>query len=145
MQNSFKLKILTPDEKLFEGEVVSVTLPTQSGVITLLKKHEPIISLLSIGEIKVQTPPSLPLERGGIESQVQKFLVQGGVIDVKHTGEVYILADQKLDNEKVDLEELQKSIQQGKNAMKEDNSNFDYATFESEMERANFWKNYKLN
>jgi F0F1-type ATP synthase epsilon subunit len=36
-ENSFKLKILTPDKKLFEGEVVSLTVPTKAGEITVLK------------------------------------------------------------------------------------------------------------
>ena len=141
--HTFKLKILTPDQKLFEGEVLSVTLPTQSGVITVLKKHEPLISILSIGEIKVHTSPNLSLERRGTEQEVQTFLVQGGVVDVKQSGEVFILADQKLDDENLNTEELNKSIERAKQAMKEDNSTFDYETFESEMERANFWKNYK--
>ena len=49
MQHTFKLKILTPDEKLFEGEVLSVTIPTMSGVITVLANHLPLISVLAIG------------------------------------------------------------------------------------------------
>ena len=131
--HTFKLKILTPDKKLFEGEVLGVTLPTQSGVITVLKKHEPIISILSIGEILIKEENKNEI----------KFLVQGGVIDVKQSGEVFILADQKLDDENLNTEELNKSIERAKEAMKQDNSSFDYETFESDMERATFWKNYK--
>jgi F-type H+-transporting ATPase subunit epsilon len=47
------LEIITPDKKVFEGEVNLVQLPGSKGSFTLLKNHAPIISTLDKGTIKV--------------------------------------------------------------------------------------------
>ena len=46
------LEILSPEQKLFSGEVESVTLPGTLGEFTVLKRHAPLISSLNQGEIK---------------------------------------------------------------------------------------------
>ena len=51
--NSFKLKITTPQKKLFEGPAQSVTVPGEEGIMTVLKGHVPLLSSLAKGEIKV--------------------------------------------------------------------------------------------
>ena len=38
------LEILSPEQKLFSGEVESVTLPGTLGEFTVLKRHAPLIS-----------------------------------------------------------------------------------------------------
>ncbi|RYF97084.1 MAG: F0F1 ATP synthase subunit epsilon, partial [Chitinophagaceae bacterium] len=40
------LEILTPDKKVFEGEVTSVTVPGTMGSFQILRDHAPIISTL---------------------------------------------------------------------------------------------------
>lgn len=133
----FKLKILTPNEKLFSGEVTQVVLPTKAGEITVLANHIPLISLLSIGEIKVLDD----------NKKENKFLVQGGVIDVKQKGEmiseVVILADQKISKDNFDEKVFLESVDRAKKANTENNSDFDFETFESEIERSNYFKNLK--
>lgn len=47
------LEIITPDEKVFEGDVNLVQLPGSKGSFTLLQNHAPIISTLEKGTIKV--------------------------------------------------------------------------------------------
>jgi F-type H+-transporting ATPase subunit epsilon len=44
-----KLQIITPVKLVKEVEVTSVTLPTSSGEITILPKHQPLLSLLVEG------------------------------------------------------------------------------------------------
>ncbi len=46
-----KLRIITPNELLFEGDVESVTLPGTVGSFTVLNNHAPIISSLESGII----------------------------------------------------------------------------------------------
>ncbi len=131
--HTFKLKILTPDTKLFDGEVESFTAPTQSGEITILKNHAPLITLISIGEIKVKT-----------KSGEEKFLVQGGVIDVKSTSpefEVAVLADQIVNPDKED--NFDAEIERAKEAMKVNAEDIDFALEESIIERNLFLKRMK--
>lgn len=49
------LEIVTPDKKVFEGEIQLIQLPGTNGSFELMKNHAPIISSLSEGNIKVQT------------------------------------------------------------------------------------------
>ena len=67
------LEIITPDKKVFEGEVKLVQLPGSKGTFEILKNHAPIISTLEKGTIKV-------VEENGKE---KFFEVDGGVIENK--------------------------------------------------------------
>jgi F-type H+-transporting ATPase subunit epsilon len=66
------LEIITPDKKLFSGEIKSVKLPGTAGSFGVLKDHAPLISSLKKGNIKV------------IDEQKQNhsFAIKGGVIEV---------------------------------------------------------------
>ena len=45
------LEIITPENKLFEGEVTSVKFPGTDGEFGVLNNHAPIISTLTKGKI----------------------------------------------------------------------------------------------
>ncbi len=47
------LEILTPEKKLYSGEVYGVQLPGIDGLFEVLDKHAPIISALKKGNLKV--------------------------------------------------------------------------------------------
>ena len=45
------LEILSPENKIFEGEVNSVIFPGSNGKFQILNNHAPLISFLNKGEI----------------------------------------------------------------------------------------------
>jgi F-type H+-transporting ATPase subunit epsilon len=47
------LEILTPEKKLFSGEVYGVQLPGITGKFEVLDKHAPLVSALTSGRVKV--------------------------------------------------------------------------------------------
>ncbi len=47
------LEILTPEKKLFSGDVYGVQLPGIAGLFEVLDKHAPLVSALGKGNIKV--------------------------------------------------------------------------------------------
>ena len=47
------LEILTPEKKIFSGEVYGIQLPGISGSFEVLDKHAPIVSALKEGQLKV--------------------------------------------------------------------------------------------
>ena len=50
------LEILTPDRKLFTGDVTSVKVPGSKGQFEVLKNHAPLISSLeAMGQVRVIT------------------------------------------------------------------------------------------
>lgn len=75
------LEIITPDKKIFSGEVVSVKVPGTNGQFQILKNHAPVISTLSNGKVTVKT---------GSETHV--FEVKGGVVEVLKN-KVVVLAE----------------------------------------------------
>jgi F-type H+-transporting ATPase subunit epsilon len=49
------LEILTPERKIFSGDVYGVQLPGISGSFEVLEKHAPMVSALKAGKLKVLT------------------------------------------------------------------------------------------
>ena len=47
------LEIVSPENKLYSGEVTSVTVPGVDGSFQILNHHAPIVSILIKGEIKI--------------------------------------------------------------------------------------------
>lgn len=47
------LEILTPEKKLYSGEVYGVQLPGITGLFEVLDKHAPLVSALGKGRVKV--------------------------------------------------------------------------------------------
>ncbi|MBX2922077.1 MAG: ATP synthase F1 subunit epsilon [Chitinophagaceae bacterium] len=48
-----ELEILTPERKLFSGEVYGIQLPGISGSFEILDKHAPLVSALKAGKVKI--------------------------------------------------------------------------------------------
>lgn len=49
-----QLDILTPEGKVFSGEVNAVQLPGIDGLFQILNNHAPLISALSAGKVKIE-------------------------------------------------------------------------------------------
>jgi F-type H+-transporting ATPase subunit epsilon len=50
MAHTFHLTIAQVGQNLYDGEAVSVTLPGESGVFTVLAHHEAFVSPLKVGK-----------------------------------------------------------------------------------------------
>ena len=66
------LEILTPDKKVFEGEVIAVTVPGTMGSFQILKDHAPIISTLEDGPVIIKSKTT----------DEETFIIKGGVVEV---------------------------------------------------------------
>ena len=49
------LEILTPEKKIFSGDVYGVILPGIGGSFEVLDKHAPMVSALKAGTVKILT------------------------------------------------------------------------------------------
>jgi len=67
------LEILTPEKKLFSGEVYGVQMPGVSGSFEVLEKHAPMVSALKAGRVKVLKDK---------QNHVANFDIQGGFVEV---------------------------------------------------------------
>lgn len=52
---TFHLTVARVGENLFDGEVVSLTVPGKEGVFQVLADHEPLVSELASGTIHITT------------------------------------------------------------------------------------------
>ncbi|MBN2782323.1 MAG: F0F1 ATP synthase subunit epsilon [Campylobacterales bacterium] len=68
----FKLEILTPNGSIFNGDVVSVTLPGEEGEFGVLAHHSSLTTLLEAGVIDI--------EKG--DKSVESILINWGVVQV---------------------------------------------------------------
>ncbi len=66
------LEVITPDKKVFEGEVESATFPGTDGFFQILNSHAPLISTLGEG------PITYVVKKEGKDS----VTVKGGVVEV---------------------------------------------------------------
>jgi F-type H+-transporting ATPase subunit epsilon len=67
------LEILTPERKLFSGEVYGVQMPGITGSFEVLDKHAPLVSALKAGRVKVLRDK---------QNHVANFDIQGGFVEV---------------------------------------------------------------
>ena len=77
-----KIEIITPERKVFEGDIKSVRVPGKKGSFQVLKDHAPIVSTLENG-------PVIMVDLDGNESIYE---INGGVIEVK-ANKIILLAD----------------------------------------------------
>lgn len=83
------IEIVTPDEKVFEGEVTSATFPGSDGSFQVLNNHAPMISTLGKGDMKfIKMVDKKPKET--------HIMVEGGVVEVLNN-KVVVLAEKILD------------------------------------------------
>lgn len=66
------LEILTPERKIFSGEVYGVQLPGITGLFEVLEKHAPLVSALKAGKLKVLKD----------KSSFSFYNIQGGFVEV---------------------------------------------------------------
>ena len=75
------LEILTPEKKIFEGDVTIATFPGADGSFQVMEHHAPLISLLKEGVVVYKSKESS-----------QNITITGGVVEVLNN-KIILLAD----------------------------------------------------
>ena len=66
------LEILTPEKKIFSGEVYGVQLPGINGLFEVLDRHAPLVSALKNGKLKILTD----------KTNTDSYNIQSGFVEV---------------------------------------------------------------
>ena len=82
MASSMRLKVVTPEQVVFEGDARSLVAPAWDGWVGILPGHAPFLTLMGEGPLSVE-PES---------GSRREFQVGGGVMKVE-SNEVTVLAD----------------------------------------------------
>jgi F-type H+-transporting ATPase subunit epsilon len=75
------LEIITPDKKIFQGEVSEASFPGASGAFQVLNNHAPLVSALAKGVVAFTTKEGR-----------HNMMVDGGVVEVKDNN-IILLAE----------------------------------------------------
>lgn len=76
------ITITAVDKKLFDGSAYSVTVPGSEGELTVLSGHEPFVTTLKEGLVRVRK------ER---DSEQETFPVESGVLEVSKEGAILLI------------------------------------------------------
>jgi len=66
------LEILTPEKKIYSGDVYGVQLPGISGLFEVLDKHAPMVSALGKGNLKILKN----------KNDFENYTIQGGFVEI---------------------------------------------------------------
>ena len=135
-----KLKVVTPDKIITDEVVDSVSLPTTSGMITVLDKHVALVSTIKSGEMIVKKGGK------GVSYSVYKGLVNVRP-NVKGVTEVVVLLERGEMIEELDHDRAEQALARAI-ALKEENmENAEFSLFEGhvekELNRVKIAKKYK--
>jgi F-type H+-transporting ATPase subunit epsilon len=94
------LEIITPESKVFNGEVEAVQLPGKDGLFQVLNNHAPIISALVEGKIKIDLKNPVTkfdsangrVEKTGAGDKQLLVHVKGGVVEMLNN-KIIVLAE----------------------------------------------------
>jgi F-type H+-transporting ATPase subunit epsilon len=75
------LEILTPEKKVFEGDVTIATFPGADGSFQIMDNHAPLISLLKEGTVEYKS-----------KEASKNVVITGGVVEVLNN-KIILLAD----------------------------------------------------
>jgi F-type H+-transporting ATPase subunit epsilon len=71
-----QLEILTPERKLYSGEVYGVQMPGVDGMFEVLEKHAPLVAALKNGNLKIIKTRT--------QSDTDSYTIQSGFVEVLH-------------------------------------------------------------
>ena len=119
-----KLKIITHEKIVFEGEVDELVIHTTGGLIGILKDHIPITTPLEIGVTKAK-----------INDKFKYFATMGGVFQFKDNNAV-ILTDVCEDGSDIDVARANAAKERAEARLAEQNAELDTQRAQAALARA---------
>lgn len=123
-----KLKVVTPDKVLVDEIVDNVSIPTTTGMVTVLDKHIPLVSTIKAGEMTIRKGGS------GIGYSVYKGLVNVR-LHTKGLTEVVVLLERGESVEELDHDRAEEALKRAKAIAEEKEDDIDFGIFEGLVEK----------
>lgn len=113
--NNLRLKIITPKRIVLEKDIISITVPSSEGDVTVLPRHTHLFSLLNEGIVTYRTEKNeemLAIGGGYLETDgknVQLLVTRAyGQDEIDHAATMKAIEDAKVDMKQVkDKKQLQ--------------------------------------
>lgn len=132
--NTFSLKIVTPEKTVYQDDVLSMVVPTEIGNLTILPNHQPLVTIAVTGEIRITR----------LDKSILPVALSSGIVEVRESfnqnninTEVVILAYRAEFAYEIDIERAKLSFERARKAIetKEFQSDVDFAKFKSMMDK----------
>ncbi len=119
-----QLTVITPVKQVLKESVDELIVQTDSGEITVLPSHIPLLTKVAPGE--------LTIKKGG---KMSHFALTGGFMEVKENL-VTILADYAVRAEDIEVVKAKEAQERAENTMKQKVSQRDFAIAEADLRRS---------
>ena len=124
MAEVFRLQIITPDQRFYEGEASMVELTTTEGDIGIYKGHIPLTAIVSPGVLHIHE-----------EGQVREAALMSGFIEVL-PDQVIIMAEVVEWPEEIDIKRAEEARIRAERRLKSQSGEVDVARAELALKRA---------
>ncbi len=123
-----KIKVVTPDKVLVDEVIDSVSIPTTSGMITVLNKHVPLVSTIKAGEMIIRKAGA------GIG-----YAIWNGLVNVrphrKGLTEVVVLLERSEHVDELDHTRAEEALARARALALEKDDDVDFGLFEALVEK----------
>lgn len=123
--NRFELNVLAAEKPFYEGDCVSLVIPTTNGQYGIQAMHSNMIAAIVPGMLKITAP----------DGEETIAAVSEGLVKVED-GHVLILVDTAERPEEIDENHAKRSAEQAKEAILQKKSIQDYHAAQAKMARA---------
>jgi F-type H+-transporting ATPase subunit epsilon len=123
-----KLKVVTPDKVIVDEVVDNISIPTTSGMITVLNKHIPLVSTIKAGEMVIRRAGS------GVGYAVYKGLVNVRP-HAKGLTEVVVLLERGEMVDELDHVRAEEALLRAQAMRDEQEEDVDFSLFEGLIEK----------
>ena len=120
---NFILKLISPEGVKYDQEVIQATLPTPNGQITILPNHEPLVALLSAGEILLK-----------IDGKEHVLATEGGIVEIANNT-VKILADTAEDIDSLDQLKIEEAKEHAEHLLANAKDDIEHADALAHLEK----------
>ena len=107
MANTLKLEILTPEAKIFEGDVERVLLPGAEGDMEILPQHMALVTELKAGELHFQH-----------KGEMQVLAIGEGFAEITGSS-VGVLTDAAVTEKDIDEHAAEKAVKRAEDLLKD--------------------------
>jgi|SRR5579885_390759 F-type H+-transporting ATPase subunit epsilon len=118
------VEVVTQDRNVYSGEADMVVAPGSEGVLGILPRHAPLLTMLKPGELRIK-----------YNNDEEALFVAGGFMEVSHNV-VTVLADAAERAEDIDMARAEEARRRAQTLLEQRTSDVDIGSVQGALERA---------
>ncbi len=132
MDKTIRVKIVTPNNVVFDDQALMITMPGTLGEFGVLPNHEPLIAYLKEGITKIST-----------SDHIIKIFIYKGLVEITGTN-VNLITEFAINIENIKSNEISSKIDQFKQMLNQETDNLKIGNLKLDILRYQSLLNYTL-